>query len=141
MSTPKAPAGLSARGRRLWADLNDMAELDATQRILAEEACRMADRLEKLDALLRGDAEEWVRIREPRVDGDPMVIVIDSALAEARQQANVMKQLLAALRLPDEATGKRPAQRGARGAYRSSGAGAGGGTVTALERARRAAGS
>lgn len=140
MATPKAPAGLSSRGRKLWRDLHEMDDLDPVQSVLAEEACRTADRLEKLDGLLRGDVEEWVRVRGPRFDGDDMVLMIDSALSEARQQANILKQLLTALRLPDEASGKKPQRRGPRGAYQSSGAGVGG-TVTALERARRASGS
>ena len=46
---------------------------------------------------------------------------IDAALAQANATANLMKQLLAALRLPDEATGKRPQVRAARGAYTPSG--------------------
>ena len=80
-------------------------------------------------------------------DGDTrnIVLTVDGALSEARQQANVLKQLLAALRLPDQ-DGVRPQQRGgARGAY-SKGVGGGSlpapdpdGVVTPFERARQAA--
>jgi hypothetical protein len=144
MAAPKAPAGLDARGRKLWREVLAGYDLEDKPAELAmlEEACRIADRLERLDELLRGDAEVWTRIRLPREDGpeQPLTLVIDSALSEARQQANIFKQLVAALRLPDEKTGKRPQQRGgARGAYQGSGAGAG--NVTALDRARARSGA
>jgi hypothetical protein len=67
-------------------------------------------------------------------------VVVDGALAEARQQANQLKQLVAALRLPDEVSGKRPQQRGgARGAYQSNGTGSG--SVSSLDRARARSGA
>jgi hypothetical protein len=144
MAAPKAPAGLDARGRRLWRDVlsgyPELAEKPA-ELVLLEEACRGADRLERLDEILRGDAEVWTRIRLPR-DGDedhPLTLIIDGALSEARQQQNQLKQLVAALRLPDEQTGKRPQQRGGgRGAYRP---GATSGTVSSLDRARARGGA
>jgi hypothetical protein len=46
-----------------------------------------------------------------------IVMTVDGALSEARQQQNVLKQLLVSLRLPDAATGQRPQYRGARGSY------------------------
>lgn len=99
------------RGQRLWSDIADEHDLDPAQRILLEEACRIADRLDSLD----------VRI----ADGD------DAAMTEARQQQNVMKQLLVSLRLPD-AAGKRPQLRSARGAYKKAGE-----KVSSLDRARQ----
>lgn len=101
-----APKGLAERGRRVWDAVEELHELDAIQRVTLEEACRAADRLDVLDGRVRA--------------GD------DAALAEARQQQNVMKQLFAALRLPD-AAGVKPQQRGgARGSYapKKSGTGA-----------------
>jgi hypothetical protein len=70
-------------------------------------------------------------------EGD-ITLTVDGALSEARQQANIFKQLIAALRIPDEA-GKKPQQRGgARGSYQSKGAG----SVSSLDRARaKAAGA
>ena len=99
------------RGDRLWAELNEAHTLDPMQQVILQEACRVADRLDSLDARIGA--------------GD------DAALTEARQQQNVMKQLLVSLRLPD-AKGQRPQQRGARGAYAK-----GGGKVSSLERARQ----
>ena len=108
----KAPKGLGARGRRVWDAVCEAHELDIVQQVTLEEACRAADRLDVLDG----------RVRE----GD------DAALSEARQQQNVMKQLFAALRLPD-AAGVKPQQRGgARGAYAPKKSGTGAGNVVSL---------
>lgn len=108
----KAPEGLAVRGRRVWDAVASEHELDIVQQVTLEEACRAADRLDSLDA----------RVRE----GD------DGALSEARQQQNVMKQLFAALRLPD-AAGVKPQQRGgARGAYAPKKSGTGAGNVVSL---------
>ena len=97
------------------------------------EACRAKDRLDKLDAILRGDVESWCHVDLP--DAGDLTLVINSALREANTTANLMKQLLAALRLPDEATGKKPQYRGPRGAQKPS---IPGGKVSSLERARQA---
>lgn len=129
MAVPRTPAGLGARGRRLWRDLREHAEFDPAQVVLAEEACRITDRLDQLDKLLRGDSGfACLEVG----DGGTVTLVVNSALAEARQQANVLKQIAAALRLPDEATGKRPQRRGPRGAYQPRTG------VSSLERARAA---
>lgn len=63
---------------------------------LLEEACRIADRLDKLDALLRGDADVWARLVHD-VRTEDYELRIDSALIEARQQANTLRQILASL--------------------------------------------
>lgn len=138
MAAARVPSGLGTKGRRLWRELRELHEFDPAELVLLEEACRIADRLDRLDALLSGDVEVWLRFRVNDA-GDEVTVVIDSALSEARQQANVLKQIIASLRLPDEKTGKRPQQRGgARGSYTPSGKK--GATVTALERARAARG-
>lgn len=129
----RAPAGLSAGGRALWRAVTEDHDLDGPQRVQLEEACRAKDRLDKLDALLRGDVESWARLALPRDDESVVELKVDQALAQANATANMMKQLLASLRLPDEA-GKRPQKRSARGAYSGRSAG----TVSSLERARNA---
>ena len=127
-------------GQRLWDAITEKHELDEAQRVQLVEACRMKDRLDQLDLLLRGDVSTWVSIHE--LEGSPSVLVINSALAQANTTANAMKQLLAAMRLPDE-SGKRPQQRGgARGAYGvQTPGGADVGLVSSLERARRRRGA
>jgi hypothetical protein len=112
-------AETQTRGALLRSEITKAHDLDPAQTAILEEACRCADRLDQLDALVvaRGAA----------------AALDDGILTEARQQQNVMKQLLVALRLPDTA-GKRPQLRSARGAYapRTSG------KVSSLERARAA---
>lgn len=127
-----APALLNDGGRALWTSLlvqdGTLADEANPNRVVAVEACRAKDRCDELDALCR---EVDVMIDNGR--GQP---VAHPAWVEARQQANNLKQLIAALRLPDEATGKRPQQRGgARGSYAPRGGGA---AVSSLERARQA---
>ena len=125
-----APALLNDGGNALWESLlaQDATLVEETNpnRVVAVEACRAKDRCDELDALCR---KVDVMIDNGR--GQP---VTHPAWVEARQQANNLKQLIAALRLPDEATGKRPQQRGgARGAYAPRSAG-----VSSLDRARQA---
>ncbi|HET7386860.1 MAG TPA: hypothetical protein VFJ19_09395 [Nocardioidaceae bacterium] len=127
----RAPAGLAAGGKRLWRGITEANDLDDAQQVQLEEACRAKDRLDKLDALLRGDVGSWARLVDS-ADGEHE-IRIDAALSQANATANLMKQLLAALRLPDEATGKRPQYRGPRGAQKPS---TPGGKASAKDRLR-----
>jgi hypothetical protein len=123
--TSKPPTGLGRGGAALWREIVKTHDLDATQRVQLEEACRAKDRLDTLDEVLRGDADTWMRLAiDVQSDGSTYELRITNALGKANETANLMKQLLAALRLPDKQTGKRPQQRGgARGAYQSGGAG------------------
>lgn len=122
-TTLRAPSGLATRGRRLWRELTALHDFDPAERVLLEEACRMADRLDRLDALLTGSEDAWLKLRTDD-DGTEVRVVIDSALSEARQQANVLKQLVTALRVPDAQSGQRPGRRPPRGAYKTGAAAA-----------------
>lgn len=145
MTTVRVPPGLGTKGTRLWRELHKDHTFDPAETVLVEEACRISDRLDRLNSLLVGEEDAWLKLRA--MESGEVVVRIDDALSEARQQANVLKQLVAALRLPDAKTGQRPQQRGgARGAYAASGAVAKRapgklGTVTALDRARAAQGN
>lgn len=90
------PRGLGERGRRLWRQ-SKPAHLPPAQRLLLEEACRIADRLERLDAILRGDERDWMRF-QPDITGTVVRVVVDSVLAESRQQALALKALVSELR-------------------------------------------
>lgn len=115
MADVATPAGLGSGGSWLWSEITEAHDLDATQLVQLTEVCRMKDRLDKLDAVLSGDEDAWMRLGTS--EGDELTLVVDDALVKANQTANQMKQLLAAMRLPDSA-GRRPQQRGgARGAY------------------------
>ena len=129
------PDGLGAGGRELWTTVTEAHALEVTQMVQLTEACRMKDRLDKIDELLRGDVDVWAQLVHKTRTQD-YEIRIDDAAKYANSTANQLKQLLAALRLPDE-WGKKPQQRGgARGAYATSGAGSG--KVSSLDRARAA---
>lgn len=129
------PAGLGLGGSALWVAITGDAELDAPQLVQLTEACRAKDRLDKLDELLRGDVDTWTRlVVDIQSDGQVYELRMTQALTQANATANLMKQLLAALRLPDE-SGKRPQFRGARGAQKPS---VPGGKVSSLDRARAA---
>jgi hypothetical protein len=137
MTTTKYPTGLRAGGRTLWKSItDDHDDLDATQLVQLEEACRAKDRLDQLDELLRGDVDTWAKlVIDIRSDGDVFELRMTQALNQANTTANLMKQLLAALRLPDEQTGKKPQRRGPRGAVAPQ---VPGGKVSSLDRARAA---
>jgi hemin uptake protein HemP len=133
------PTGLSAGGRALWTDITEAhPDLDAPQKVTLLEACRSKDRLDKLDELLRGDIDTWATlVVDVNSDGQIYELRMTQALAQANATANLLKQLLAALRLPDAASGKRPQQRGgARGAY--SPTPKSGAKVSSLDKARAA---
>lgn len=69
--------------------------------MLLEEAARIADRLDRLDALLVGDTDVWfVLVHNTRTED--YEIKVDAALVEARQQASVLRQLIASLPLAKE---------------------------------------
>ena len=129
------PSDLRAGGSALWESVTEAHELDATQRVQLEEACRAKDRLDQLDEILRGDSDTWMRlVRDVQAtESEVYELRMTQALTQANATANLMKQLIAALRLPDPNSGKRPQFRGPRGAQKPSVAG---GKVSSIERAR-----
>jgi hypothetical protein len=127
------PARLGDRGAALWTEITDAHDLGAAELEILTEACRCADRLERLDEHLHDEDLSWLDVEKLRSDGATFRVTVDAALSEARQQQNILKQLIASLRLPDEATGKKPQRRGARGAYAPKSSG-----VSSLDRARAA---
>lgn len=93
---PKAPA--QTRGQALYASMTSFGPWDPAQRVLLEEACRIADRLDKLDAQLE-DQEAWFHFSVNQGDGYAEVTVMcDRVLAEARLQAVALKAIVAELR-------------------------------------------
>lgn len=133
MTVSDAPGGLAAGGRALWDEIAEGHALDPAQRVQLLEACRAKDRLDKLDLILRADIDTWAKLTlDINSDGQVYELRMTQALAQANATANMLKQLLAALRLPD-AAGGRPQVRAARGAYKPRS-----GSVSSLERARAA---
>ena len=129
---------LGTRGRRLWHQITgDGPELRPAEQVLLEEACRSADRLDRLDRMLRGDEDAWIRFHSINEDGSIVQVVINNLLSEARQQQVAMKALLAELRT-SRAEKPGVSRRGKGGQARTSGSGAqpagkeGGGVVADL---------
>lgn len=142
MPNPRMPSGLGTGGRSLWKGITGSHELSPIQVVQLHEACRMKDRCDKLDAVLRGDANTWMElVIDADLDSGDVLeakVQVAGALSKANETANAMKQLIAALRLPDEVTGKKPQARGPRGAQKPTVPG-GAGKVTAIDRARERA--
>lgn len=82
----------NSAGRRLT---DDLSRDDDPYRItvMIIEAGRVADRLERLAGLLSGERSSWLHVRVNR--DQIMEVQVDKALQEARQQAGVLRQLLA----------------------------------------------
>jgi len=106
--TRNTPPGLGIIGLRLWRELGG-DEASGAAWALALEACRISDRLAKLDRMLTGTAEDWVRLVEVRGNDEVVEVQIDKPLAEARQQAVALKQVLSELRQV-QAAAQKPAQ-------------------------------
>jgi hypothetical protein len=108
--TPVTPSGqglppaprLRARGRWLWRELVENGNPGPAERVLIAEACRLADRLDRLDAISNGKDRAWLQIADDLsalADSDGRVeIVVDKVLGEARQQQTTLKQILGELR-------------------------------------------
>lgn len=122
MSTPSK---LGVRGKRLWKSLlaqdDSLDDELSPMREVALAACYAADRVDQLEELARTVAP----VAEGK-SGEAMHPVF----AEVRQQEAILARLITALRLPDEATGKRPKRPSTRGVQMPS-------NVSSIERARR----
>lgn len=138
MTSP--PPGLRSGGKKLWKSIEDDYDLDASQLVQLEEACRAKDRLDKLDLILSADIDTWATLTlDVNSDGQVYELRMTQALSQANSTAMLMKQLLAAMRLPDLNSGTRPQRRGgARGAYQV-GSPSKPATVSSLDRARKSA--
>src|SRR5438045_3739142 len=92
------PSDLGEVGRVLWASITrEHTSLTAAQLALLEAACRQRDRADSLaEAAESGDV---------------------SALRHEREASLAMARLMAALRLPDPTTGRKPQRRSMRGVH------------------------
>lgn len=86
--------GYGPRGAELRAAVSGL-DLSPLHLVLAEEACRIADRLDRLDGALERKGT-W--LRHETADGGTIVITVDGVLAEARQQASTLRGLVAEIR-------------------------------------------
>jgi len=92
----KPPRGLKARGKRLWVDLQGAYDFsEAPERLfLLEEACRVADLIDRLQQVVSGAAD--LRVRGSQ--GQPVAL---PELPELRQYRALFASLIKSLGLPD----------------------------------------
>jgi hypothetical protein len=134
-SLAQSVARLNAGGQWLWEGIALKYELDEAQKAQLLEACRAKDRCDQLDETLRGHITTWATIE---ANNEQFELVVDKAMDKAMASANIMKQLLAAMRLPDDVSGKRPTYRGSRGSVAPKVPGGAAKPMSALEKARQA---
>ena len=95
---PKAPEGLSATGRRLWAailaDLPSEMELEARELVVLEAAARQSDVIASLERAVRRDGV--------MVKGASGQRRLNGAVSEVRQGRIALARLLGDLDLPAE---------------------------------------
>lgn len=110
MSKTYTPRGLEKSGRALWRSVVDEFELEKHEELVLLEACRVADRL---DRLATEASEKPLVVTNFRGDETTHPLLV-----EARQQAITLTRLIASLRMPGGDEDARPQRRGAaRGAY------------------------
>lgn len=107
MAAVEPPESLGPGGRTLWAGMVKDREFTASELAQLEEACRAKDRLDKLDEVLRGEAETWMRLTH-RLRTEDYELVIDDALTKANTTATSLRQLLASLTAKDAAPAAKP---------------------------------
>lgn len=129
MAAEKPPAtvpdGLGDRGTALWSALAQVAGTPSGD--LALEACRTADRLDELDAIIAGKGVLPLLMFRTRIDMDELLagsgdehrvtvkIEVSNVLAEARQQGQALKNLLNELGVSKAGVTKSPAPAPANG--------------------------
>ncbi len=101
MSARRAPSGLGKAGRALWRDINAEYGLAPHEAVILVQCCRVADRLDAIEAELSGAALT--------VEGSTGQPKAHPLLAEQRAQMRVLESLSRALSipLPSEAVGRR----------------------------------
>jgi len=93
-SIAPAPKGLGMEARRLWRDTLKEFQLGPAELRLMEDACREVDLIERLESELDG-ADLVVRGSQGQPVANPLA-------QELRLHRGVLRQLLGALRLPEE---------------------------------------
>ncbi len=96
----KAVSALAApTSARLREHLAAAAVADPAVEVLVVEACRIADRLDQIDAIVTGKAE-WIQLMHFRLgngEEQKVFVSLDGVLSEARQQVTALKGVLAQL--------------------------------------------
>jgi hypothetical protein len=89
------PLGLGERGSRLWREASASWSLTPAHSVLLEEACRIADRLDVLNAIILRMSSQ---VKADDEDSERESVDISGVLAESRQQATALRGLIAEIR-------------------------------------------
>lgn len=92
------PDWLKAKGRALWDDVTAAYDLTPAALVLLGEACRTADRLERMAAALSSRSTLWFEVGDIDLAEEAGVpIVVNGMIGEARQLQNQLRQTLGQL--------------------------------------------
>lgn len=92
---PPPPDWLKAKGKQLWEDVTSQYELTSAALVLLGEACRTADRLERMAAALSSRSTLWFELGDVELPDDKGVpIVVNGMIGEARQLQTTLRQTL-----------------------------------------------
>lgn len=114
MTQQRAPDGLGGEGRKLWKSIASVYELDPRELSLLAAACRQADDVAALEAVLARDGMI--------VAGSAGQPRLSAVVAELRQARLAVGKLLDLLTLPDVDAAPRVSRRSQRAAQRRWGA-------------------
>lgn len=91
--------GMGPDAQIFWDDISKMGEINAMMRPVVIEACRIIDRLKKLDDQLRAKDGRWLRLRSKVDDDTTFIVYVDRALQEAREQSGALTRCIGELRM------------------------------------------
>lgn len=96
--------GGSSLGDRIRSQYAKACETDPSTEALVIEAVRIIERLDELDGIISGrnDFLELMHFRLSLSDSDHVTVTMDNALAESRQQANALRQIIGQLQKSQE---------------------------------------
>lgn len=97
----KAPAGLKAKGKRLWSEVTGAYQLRSDELDVLEDVCREADLIDKI--------EQELASADLMTTGSMGQMVVNPLIAEARQHRATKMSLWKRLALPDPAASEVPA--------------------------------
>lgn len=95
---PPPPDWLKAKGQHLWESVTSQYELTPAALVLLGEACRTADRLERMAAALSSRSTLWFELGDVELpDDEGIPIVVNGMIGEARQLQTALRQTLGQL--------------------------------------------
>jgi hypothetical protein len=124
----------------MWTQSTDSAQLTPGHLVLLEEACRVADRLDDLDRLLRAVSEGFEDDVQESEGNEGSLGRMTGLLAEARAQQTALKGMLAELRQGQRTAGGQTGSPAVPGAKAAGGSGVSDLSARIADRRKEAAG-